>query len=95
MNQEKTSFKHESLQDKDSVQDLLKAITKGIAKGELTFSDEEGEIQLKPKGVLTLKVSAKQDDSQNRVDIRIAWQSQDRQLKNKPLMVNSPKTKVE
>ena len=95
MNQEKTSFKHESLQDKDSVQDLLKAITKAIAKGELTFADEEGEIQHKPKGLLTLKVSARQDDSQNRVDIRIAWQSQDRQLKNKPLMVNSPKTKVE
>ena len=93
MTQIKSSFKHESLQDKESIQDILKAVTKGIAKGELVFGDDEGEIQLHPKGLLTLKVSARQEDSQNRVDIRIAWQSQDRQLKKKPLMVNPSKPK--
>ncbi|MEE2730360.1 MAG: amphi-Trp domain-containing protein [Pseudomonadota bacterium] len=91
MAQIKNSFKHESLQDQKSIQDILKAVTKGIAKGELVFSDDEGEIVLQPEGLLALKVSARQEDGQNRLDIRIRWQSEEREIQRKPLAVNKRK----
>ena len=74
MRRNKESFKHESLQDAKSIQDILKALTKGIGKGKLTFSDEDGEILMEPEGLLNLKVTASQDETQNRVSIRISWQ---------------------
>ncbi|RLT95060.1 amphi-Trp domain-containing protein [Ketobacter sp.] len=91
MAQIKNSFKHESLQDQKSIQDILKAVTKGIAKGELVFSDDEGEIVLQPEGLLALKVSARQEDGQNRLDIRIRWQSEEQEIQRKPLAVNKRK----
>ena len=38
---DKQNFRHESLQDTESIQVLLKALTRGIGKGRLTFSDED------------------------------------------------------
>ncbi|MGD2116804.1 MAG: amphi-Trp domain-containing protein [Chromatiales bacterium] len=91
MRQSKNSFRHESLQDADTIQDILKSITKGIAKGKLNFSDEDGEIVMSPEGLLNLKVTATQDESLNRVNIRISWQSEDKVKQKKPLAVNDGK----
>ena len=83
----KDSFKHESLHDAKSIQDILKAVTKGIARGRLTFSDEDGEILMEPEGLLNLKVTASQEETQNRVNIRITWQSEEKPKRRKPLSV--------
>ena len=91
MSQSKNSFKHESLQDKKSIQNILKAITKGIASGQVVFNDDEGEISMHPHGLLTLKVSARKEDNQNQLDIRIRWQSEDQEIKQKPLQVSAEK----
>jgi amphi-Trp domain-containing protein len=74
MRQGKKSFRHESLQDRDSIQALLKAISQGIAKGKLTLSDEDGEMVLQPNGLLQLKVAATQDEEHHRINLRITWQ---------------------
>lgn len=87
MRQSKNSFRHESLQDTKTIQDILKAVTKGLAKGRLSFSDEDGEIVLEPKGLLNLKVTATQDETRNRLDIRVTWQTEDKAKKRKPLSV--------
>lgn len=44
--QHKSEFRHESLQDGKSIQKLLEAISKGLGKGKLEFSDDEGELAL-------------------------------------------------
>ncbi len=74
MKQEKTSFRHESIQDLNSITAILKALTKGLERGELVLSDESGEISLNPQGLLNLKVSGSQNESQDRLNIRISWQ---------------------
>lgn len=83
----KESFKHESLHDAKSIQEIMKAVTKGIAKGRLSFSDEDGEILMEPEGLLNLKVTASQEETQNRVNIRITWQSEEKPKRKKPLSV--------
>ena len=76
-----SSFRHESLQDKDSIRDLLEAITQGIAKGKLTFSDGDNELVMEPEGLLRLKVTATRQDELQRVNLRISWQAQDKPKK--------------
>ncbi|MCG8671778.1 MAG: amphi-Trp domain-containing protein [Pseudomonadales bacterium] len=83
----KQNFRHESLQDAKSIQDILKSITKGIASGSITLSDEDGEIVLEPKGLLNLMVKARHDDQRDRIDIRISWQTEEKEVEQKPLKV--------
>ena len=79
----KRNFRHQSLQDKKSIQDILKAITSGIAKGKVTFSDEDEKIIMRPEGLLDLKVTATQEENHNRFNIRISWQVDDSSEKKK------------
>ena len=84
----KKNFRHQSLQDDKSIQDILKAITSGIAKGKITFSDEDDKIVMRPEGLLDLKITAAQEDNRNRFNIRISWQVDDsREKKKKSLSV--------
>ncbi len=87
MRQSKNTFRHESLQDSKTIQELLKSITQGIGKGKLTFSDEGGELLMEPEGLLNLKVTASQDEARHRIDIRITWQAEERIERKRPLSV--------
>lgn len=88
MRDNKKRFKHESLQDTETIRELLKAITKGIAKGKISFSDEDDEMIMEPQGLLNLKLSASQEENRNRLAIRISWQTEDtKQKPHKPLRV--------
>ncbi|KEA61837.1 hypothetical protein ADIMK_3984 [Marinobacterium lacunae] len=78
MLESKHRFRHQSLQDSKSIQALLEAVSKGIERGELRFSDKDGEIIMHPKGLLELKLSASEEDSRHRLDIRISWSADDR-----------------
>ena len=82
-------FTHESLQDKNSIRDLLKAISNGIAKGKVTLEDEDGVLTMEPEGLLNLKVTASQEDERNRINIRITWQGERQLPSKKPLKVSS------
>ena len=74
MKQDKNNFRHESLQDLGSLKEIMQSITRSIGKGKLVISDEDGEICLKPGGLLNLKITASQDESRDRLNIRITWQ---------------------
>ena len=69
----KQNFRHESLQDTETIQQLLDALTRGIGRGELTFSDEDGEMVMQPNDLINLKLTASREDGRNRVTIRITW----------------------
>lgn len=76
------------MQDSKSIQEVIKAINKGLAKGKLSFSDEEGEILLDPQGLLNLKVTASEEESRQRLDIRISWQVDENTNQGKQLKVS-------
>ena len=89
MKQDKQSFQHESLQDAKSIEKILSSISESISKGTLKFSDEEDEIMFQPEGLMKLKISATQDGNQQRFNIKVSWQRDTKELKNKTLKVNS------
>jgi amphi-Trp domain-containing protein len=89
MRQGKANFRHDSLQDSQSIQDILKSLSSGLAKGKITFTDEEDKIVMKPDGLLDLKLTASQEDSRNSISMKISWQSKDKTKKRKKLSVSS------
>ncbi|SBS39283.1 hypothetical protein MSP8887_03747 [Marinomonas spartinae] len=80
----KTEFKHEALLDPADIQDVLKAISKGLGKGKLEFSDDKGTLSLGPQGLLYLKVSASDGDDRQQVDIKLRWEKKPKTLNKKP-----------
>jgi amphi-Trp domain-containing protein len=76
MKRRKNSFRHESLQNRDSIQAILKALTEGIAKGKVTVSDDDDSISMTPDGLLNLKLIVSQEDNRNRINLRITWDDQ-------------------
>jgi amphi-Trp domain-containing protein len=90
MRQGKKSFRHESLQDAASIQEILAAISDGIVRGKVTFSDSDDKIVMRPEGLLHMKVTASQEEDRDRISIRVSWQVEDKQgKKKKPLKVNA------
>lgn len=85
----KLSFRHESLQDAKTIKGILKALTDGLASGKLSFSDADDSIELQPRGLMNLKITAVQEDNMNRVSIRITWQSEEKTRSNKAVKVKS------
>ena len=49
--------------------------------------DADDSIELHPAGLMNLKITARQEDNLNRVNIRITWQSEDKASGNKSIKV--------
>ncbi|WP_158972028.1 amphi-Trp domain-containing protein [Chachezhania sediminis] len=73
MKQAEGKFRHQSVQDRKTIKVLLEAVTKGVAKGELTFSDEDGSFTLQPEGLMTIRIRGEKNDGACRFDISVAW----------------------
>lgn len=90
MRQGKKSFRHESLQDAAAIQEIMAAISDGIASGRVTFSDSDDRIVMRPERLLHMKVTASQEEDRDRISIRVSWQVEDKRgKKKKPLRVSS------
>ena len=74
MKDSNASFRHESLQDKDTIADLILSLQKGLSSGTLKFDDADGAITLKPAGLLNLVIEASSSSEINVLDVRISWQ---------------------
>ena len=82
-------FRHESLQSRESIENLLKALTKGLADGKVILEDEDDAMVMEPNGLLRLKISASQDEDRSRIDVRITWKEEQEPPKNKDLKIRS------
>ena len=90
MKSKKNSFRHESLQNRDSIQAILQALTEGIAKGKVSFSDDDDSISMAPDGLLNLKLVVSQEDNRNRINLRITWEDKKKEtLKKSRLSVRA------
>ncbi len=67
-------FRHESLQDGETIAALMQSLQQGLSKGKLTFGDTDNEITLKPSGLLNLVIEASEGGEINAIDVRISWQ---------------------
>ena len=76
MSDDKRSFRHQSLVYPKRVRDLLRQVSDGFDKGKISFADDEQAIEMKPEGLLNLKVTASQEDNYYRMNIRVSWEAE-------------------
>ncbi len=75
MKNDEKKFRHESLQDRETIADLLSSLQQGLSQGVLKFSDEDNAITMKPSGLLNLAIKASNNAELNVLDVRISWQA--------------------
>ncbi len=94
MGKKSDTFEHESLQDKDSIINYLKAISDGFKKGRIQFSDEEDELTLTPETMANLRIRAQQSKKSQELRIKISWSSdQEVDVDDIPLFIDAKKSK--
>jgi amphi-Trp domain-containing protein len=86
------SFKHESLQDCDSITKYIDALSEGFTQGALSFMSDGQRVVLKPQGLIKLEVEAKRKDRQIRLALKFRWTEEEMgagDLAMKPLVISS------
>ena len=72
----RNDFKHESLQDTESVVRYLSALIEGFEKGRLEFTSDDQTLALEPRGLLELEVRAKRRGGRVKVALKFAWREE-------------------
>ena len=87
-------FEHESLQDKESVINYLKALSKGIEKGEILLSDDEDTQILNPCNLTLMSIRASKSKKEQSLRIKLNWTNEnDDDPDNAPLFIKAKKPK--
>lgn len=66
-------FKHESLQDKESIAEYLAALRDGFSKGLLTFRKGNEEINLTPSGLIQVDIKARKKANKSSLSVICTW----------------------
>lgn len=82
-------FKHESLQDAQSIAKYLKALIVGLESGELQFKNDEAELQLQPRGLLELELRARRKGGRGKLQLKLAWRETPRKSSAGGLQLSS------
>jgi amphi-Trp domain-containing protein len=70
-------FRHESVQDRQSIVKYLQAITAGIEQGQLELGTADHTLALEPSGLLELQVRAKRKGGRVKLAIKLYWREDD------------------
>ena len=66
-------FRHESLQDCQSIINYLIALKDGFESGALLFSTDGRNLVLKPDGLINLNVEAKRKGEEIKLSLKMRW----------------------
>ena len=69
----KEQFRHESLEDTESIVKYLNAIADGILKGKLVLGNESEQFSVTPEGLLKLEIKAKRKSDRVKLELEIGW----------------------
>lgn len=67
-------FRHESLQDKESIGKYLNALSDGFLNGKLQFSWKDKRLVLEPQSLIKFDVETKKKDGEVKMVLRFRWE---------------------
>ena len=73
MAEERGSFRHESVPDRESVLAYLEALAEGVRQGHLVLRNDADELVVEPAGLLNLRVSVRRLDQHTRLAVTLSW----------------------
>jgi amphi-Trp domain-containing protein len=84
-NDKKNEFRHESLQDPESIIKYISALKEGFESGELTFDAHDRRIVFSPTGLIKLDVHARRKSNKNKLTVRMVWKEIGNDLPEEPI----------
>jgi len=72
MSQDK-EFKHESIQDNQSIIGYLEALRDGFVSGNMVFATRVSDMELHPGGMIKLEVEAKKKGPHRKLALKFTW----------------------
>lgn len=75
MRQKTKIFDHESLQDAGNLAAFLKAIAKGIKKGQIQLTDDDETLTLTPTPLGRFRIKAEKTPKTQTLRLKITWQT--------------------
>ncbi len=73
MAEEIDDFRHESLQDCETIVRYINAISEGFQNGHLVLGNNGNDIVLEPWGMLKLDLKARRKDGKIKLSVKISW----------------------
>jgi amphi-Trp domain-containing protein len=94
MSSDNNDFKHESLQDCDTIVKYLNAISEGFRQGHLVLANGDAPIVLEPDGLLKLDLKAKKKDGRYKLSMKISWKEKEQveSKDDKPLIIGKKRS---
>jgi len=89
MRKQVTDFRHESVQDQETIARYLDAISEGIKSGRLSFRTNGDELLLEPVGLMDLEVKAKWTEAESKITLRMNWSNRPKEVDVAPLIIES------
>ena len=66
-------FEHESIQDKQSIQQFFVTLVNGIEKGRIILSAENDQALLTPTELIRLSIKTKKKSGKSKLSIKLTW----------------------
>ena len=88
-------FKHESLEDSETIVKYLKALLDGFESGTLSFVSDNQKLVVRPRGLINLDVEARRKSDEIKLQLKMRWTEDVRtsDLKTAALIID-PQEKV-
>jgi len=87
-------FKHESLQDSESIVGYLYALAEGFSSGKIIFGSKAKTLIFHPHGLLKMEVKAKKRSDRVRLSIKFSWKDgiENRNRDQESLIIDTAKS---
>ena len=66
-------FKHESIEDSETIVNYLNALREGFENGALLFCSDDRRLVLKPHGLINLDVETKRKGHEVKLNLKFKW----------------------
>lgn len=66
-------FEHESIQNKQSIQQFFIALINGIEKGRIILTAENDQVLLTPVDLIRFSVKSKKKSGKSKLSIKLTW----------------------
>ena len=73
MSSSKREFDHDALHSSGMLAAYLRALADGIEAGHVTLTDDQGQLDLIPQGLIRLRLRAAQKSDRVRVGVTLSW----------------------
>ncbi|MCF8033166.1 MAG: amphi-Trp domain-containing protein [Desulfarculaceae bacterium] len=95
MTEQMGRFKHQSMQDSQSIVRYLTALKDGFENGALVFSTNGKRLVLKPQGLVNLEVEAKRKGEGIKLSLKFRWTEEEPATEEggQPLLIETYKSK--